>query len=32
LFSCMTINWRAKKLVSYRDIVDLISATTATQA
>ena len=28
LFSFMTMNWRAKPLVSYRVIVDLISATT----
>jgi hypothetical protein len=28
LFSFITMNWRAKPLVSYRVIVDLISATT----
>ena len=29
LFSFITMNWRAKPLVSYRVIVDLISATTS---
>ena len=30
LFSFISMNWRAKPLVSYRVIVDLISATTTT--
>ena len=32
LFSFITMNWRAKPLVSYRVIVDLIGATTTEPA